>query len=144
MDKENDQIIVPQAFVQKLQAALEACASVFISAHTGWGKTSVVETLLAEMSLEEKAGQLFFMKLPDVEAEEKVRDLHVGGVLLFTKDFKDAAGEWLSREAFEEKIQALQAAAGTPLLVGVDEEAENARILEESKKLWGELNHRAY
>ena len=29
-------------------------------------------------------------------------------------------------------------------LVGVDEEAENARILEESKKLWGELNHRAY
>ena len=29
-------------------------------------------------------------------------------------------------------------------LVGVDEEAENAHILEESKKLWGELNHRAY
>ena len=48
MDKENDQIIVPQAFVQKLQAALEACASVFISAHTGWGKTSVVETLLTD------------------------------------------------------------------------------------------------
>ena len=29
-------------------------------------------------------------------------------------------------------------------LVGVDEEAVNARILEESKKLWGALNHRAY
>ena len=29
-------------------------------------------------------------------------------------------------------------------LVGIDEEAENAHILEESKKLWGELNHRTY
>ncbi len=29
-------------------------------------------------------------------------------------------------------------------LVGIDEEAENAHILEASKKLWGDLNHRAY
>ena len=29
-------------------------------------------------------------------------------------------------------------------LVGIDEEAENAHILEESRKLWGELNHRVY
>ena len=29
-------------------------------------------------------------------------------------------------------------------LVGIDEEAVNARILEESKKLWGELNHCVY
>jgi cytosine/adenosine deaminase-related metal-dependent hydrolase len=29
-------------------------------------------------------------------------------------------------------------------LVGIDEEAENARILEASKKLWGSLNNRVY
>lgn len=29
-------------------------------------------------------------------------------------------------------------------LVGIDEEAVNAHILEESKKLWGDLNHRNY
>ncbi len=29
-------------------------------------------------------------------------------------------------------------------LVGIDEEAENAHILEEAKKLWGGLNHRTY
>ena len=29
-------------------------------------------------------------------------------------------------------------------LLGVDEEAVNARILEASKKLWGELNHETY
>lgn len=101
-------------------------------------RETAVETLLAEMSLEEKAGQLFFMKLPDVEAEEKVRDLHVGGVLLFTKDFKDAAGEWLSREAFEEKIQALQAAAGTPLLVGVDEEGGTVARASRNPNLFAE------
>jgi len=46
MDMENAPIIIPQAFVQKLQKALESRVFVFISAHTGWGKTSVVETLL--------------------------------------------------------------------------------------------------
>ena len=29
-------------------------------------------------------------------------------------------------------------------LVGIDEEAENAHILEEAKKLWGGLNHCQY
>ena len=29
-------------------------------------------------------------------------------------------------------------------LVGIDEEAENAHILEAAKKLWGDLNHRTY
>ena len=29
-------------------------------------------------------------------------------------------------------------------LIGIDEEAENAHILEESKKLWGALNHCEY
>ena len=30
------------------------------------------------------------------------------------------------------------------VLVGIDEEAENAHILEAAKKLWGDLNHRMY
>ena len=30
------------------------------------------------------------------------------------------------------------------VLTGIDEEAVNAKILEVSKKLWGELNHREY
>ena len=29
-------------------------------------------------------------------------------------------------------------------LVGIDEEAVNAHILEESRKLWGALNHTTY
>ncbi len=30
------------------------------------------------------------------------------------------------------------------VLIGVDEEAENAYILEQAQKLWGDLNHCAY
>ena len=30
------------------------------------------------------------------------------------------------------------------VLVNIDEEAENAHILEAAKKLWGDLNHRTY
>lgn len=85
-------------------------------------RETTVESLLETMTLEEKVGQLFFIKLPDADAAEKIKNLHVGGVLLFTKDFKDSGGEWLTREAFEEKIKGLQEAANIPLLVGVDEE----------------------
>ena len=61
----------------------------------------------------------------------------MGGVLLFTRDFKDSAGEWLTREAFEEKIQGLQEAADIPqklrkyanldkdtVIIGVSDRAE--------------------
>ena len=50
MDQENREIIIPKAFHQSLQQALESCAFVFISAHTGWGKTSVVKALLETRS----------------------------------------------------------------------------------------------
>jgi len=46
MDKEHSKIIVPQTFVKELRQAMDSCAYVYISAHTGWGKTSVIETLL--------------------------------------------------------------------------------------------------
>ena len=85
-------------------------------------RETTVETLLESMSLEEKTGQLFFVRLPDINAAEKIQNFHLGGVLLFTKDFKDSIGMWLSRDAFEKKIQELQNAANIPLLVGVDEE----------------------
>lgn len=49
MDRENNQIIVPQLFVQKLKQAFESYSYVFITAHTGWGKTSVTRELLKDV-----------------------------------------------------------------------------------------------
>lgn len=81
-----------------------------------------VETLLDSMTLEEKAGQLFFVRCPETGALEDVAAYHLGGYLLFGRDFKDAAGNWLTAEQVTEKLRGYQAAAAVPLLIGADEE----------------------
>lgn len=85
-------------------------------------RQETIDALLAEMTLEEKVGQLFFARCPDAGAAERIGEYHLGGYLLFTRDFKDSAGEWLTAEAFMDKIEAYQAASAIPLLIGVDEE----------------------
>ena len=85
-----------------------------------------LEDKLASMTLAEKVGQLFFLRCPSSGAEAAVAQYHLGGILLFTQDYKDASGNWLTQDAFAEKLAALQAAAendtGIPLLIGSDEE----------------------
>lgn len=81
-----------------------------------------VEELLSSMTLEEKVGQLFFARCPAGGAVEDVSACHLGGYLLFGRDFQGGGGEWLTAEQFTEKIAGYQAAAGIPLLIGVDEE----------------------
>ena len=85
-----------------------------------------LEDRLARMTLAEKVGQLFFLRCPSSGAEAAVAQYHLGGILLFTQDYKDASGNWLTQDAFAEKLAALQDAAesdtGIPLLIGSDEE----------------------
>ena len=85
-----------------------------------------VEAILAEMTVEEKVGQLFFVRCPAENAAEDVATYHLGGYILFARDFKDAAGNWLTREQLESNISSYQNAAlndtGIPLLIGSDEE----------------------
>ena len=85
-----------------------------------------LEDRLARMTLAEKVGQLFFLRCPSSDAEAAVAQYHLGGILLFTQDYKDASGNWLTQDAFAEKLAALQDAAesdtGIPLLIGSDEE----------------------
>ena len=42
-----------------------------------------IETLLSSMTLEEKAGQLFFARCPEDGALEDIAAYHLGGYLLF-------------------------------------------------------------
>lgn len=81
-----------------------------------------VEDILSSMTLEEKVGQLFLARCPESGALENVTAYHLGGYLLFGRDFQDSAGGWLTESAFTEKVQAWQAAAAVPLLIGTDEE----------------------
>ena len=81
-----------------------------------------IDTLLSSMTLEEKVGQVFFVRCPADNAVEDVSSYHLGGYILFGRDFQDSAGAWLTEEAFTQTLQSYQAAASIPLLIGVDEE----------------------
>ena len=77
---------------------------------------------IAGMTLEEKVGQMFFVRCPETGAAEDVRTYHLGGLLLFGRDFKNADGGWLTVDEIREKLQGYQAAADIPLFIGSDEE----------------------
>ena len=77
---------------------------------------------IAGMTLEEKVGQLFFVRCPETDAAEDVETYHLGGLLLFGRDYKDAGGAWLSEDAFTATLSSYQAAADLPLFIGSDEE----------------------
>ena len=77
---------------------------------------------IANMTLEEKVGQLFFVRCPETGAAEDVKNYHLGGLLLFGRDYKDAGGAWLTKDAFTSALASYQAAADIPLFIGSDEE----------------------
>ena len=85
-----------------------------------------IEDLLASLTLEEKVGQLFFVRVPETEALTDVSTYHLGGYILFSRDMKDTAGTWLTAEQLSGNISGWQDAAaadtGIPLLIGSDEE----------------------
>ena len=80
-----------------------------------------IDDLLASLTTEEKVGQLFFVRCPADSAAEDVAAYHLGGYLLFGRDFTDKTADDVIQT-----IRAYQTAAaadtGIPLLIGVDEE----------------------
>ena len=76
-----------------------------------------LEKLLGTMTLEEKVGQLFFVRCPAENAAGDVSAYHLGGYILFGRDTKDKTANELIQA-----IQSYQDAAAVPLLIGVDEE----------------------
>ena len=76
-----------------------------------------IRLLLNDMSLEERVGQLFLARCDDNYALQHIEAYHLGGFVLFGRDFQDQTGD-----SFREKISRYQAAAKLPLLIAVDEE----------------------
>ena len=85
-------------------------------------RQETIDGLLASMSAEEKVGQLFFACCPLGDAAALAAEYHLGGYLLFSRDFKDAAGSWLTEDQLKQTIQSYQDAAAIPMLIGADEE----------------------
>ena len=76
-----------------------------------------IDNLISSMTVEEKVGQMFFVRYPDVNAEEQVLEYSLGGYILFGKDF-----DGKTRKEITENINSCQKSAEIPLLIGVDEE----------------------
>lgn len=76
-----------------------------------------IDKLISEMSVEEKVGQMFFVRYPDVDASVQVSEYNLGGYILFGRDF-----DGKTREEVIENINICQQNAKIPLLIGVDEE----------------------
>lgn len=80
-------------------------------------KNRVIEDKLAQMTLEEKIGQLFWARVPSNNQIEDLQSYHLSGYILFGRDFE---GQTL--EDMKVLTSRYQAASKTPLLIGSDEE----------------------
>ncbi len=85
-------------------------------------QTVSLEEIIDNMTLEEKVGQMFFVRCPEIDAVEDIETYHLGGILLFGRDFKDSSDRWLTLEQLQTTIQSYQDAANLPLFIGSDEE----------------------
>ena len=78
---------------------------------------SPVEALLQSMTLEEKVGQLFLARCPDGGALTDIQTYHLGGYILFGRDFRGQTPQTMAQT-----LAQYQAAATIPMLIAVDEE----------------------
>ena len=95
------------------------------------------QALLDSMTLEEKIGQLFFVRYPADNAVEDISTYHLGGYLLFSRDYKDD-DNWLTRDQFTQKMQSYQDAAAIPLFIGSDEEGGTVTRASRNPNLFSE------
>ena len=97
-----------------------------------------INDIIADMSIEEKVGQLFFVRCPETGAAEDIETYHLGGLLLFGRDYKDANGEWLTEDDFTAALASYQAAAAIPLFIGSDEEGGTVTRASKNPNLFSE------
>ena len=69
------------------------------------------------MSLEEKVGQMFLARCPEYDGAEEAARLHLGGYVLFDRDFA-----YYSFDEAKARIASYQQAADLPMFMAVDEE----------------------
>ena len=80
-------------------------------------KTDKITKMLDNMSVEEKVGQMFMVRVPKENADKRVSEYHLGGYIMFGRDFDNK-----TKEEVINNIASWQEASDIPMLIGVDEE----------------------
>ena len=96
-----------------------------------------IDALLASLTTEEKVGQLFFVRCPADAAVEDVTTYHLGGYVLFGRDFADKTADYVI-QTLRSYQDAAAADTGIPLLLGVDEEGGTVVRVSSNPHLRGE------
>lgn len=101
-----------------------------------------IQNLVANMSLEEKVGQMFFAQVPYENAAEVAQKYHLGGYVLFGKDIENKTSDELKND-----IKGFQDPQKIKMLIATDEEggsvvrvSSNPNIADEPFKSPKELN----
>ena len=131
-------------FSEDDKAALEAVSLTEIQKAPMWAEYfSEADRILEQMTLEQKVGQIFFIRCADTseQAVEDIKNWNPGGVLLFARDFQNKNAQQVI-----DTISAYQEASALPLLIGADEEggtvvrvSANPLLREERFQAPGEL-----
>ena len=96
-----------------------------------------IDDLLASLTTEEKVGQLFFVRCPAESAVEDITTYHLGGYVLFGRDFADKTADAVI-QTLRSYQDAAAADTGIPLLLGVDEEGGTVVRISSNPHLRGE------
>lgn len=88
-----------------------------ITSQSATPKKSKVKNLMDQMTLEEKVGQLFFVRVPAENQIQDIKQYHLGGYILFDRDME---GQTIS--SLKKTVANYQAASKIPLLMASDEE----------------------
>ncbi len=80
-------------------------------------RETTVQQVLAQMTLEQKVGQLFLARCPESDEAAQAQALALGGYVLFARDFEKRTPEEL-----RQLLQSCQAASSIPMLMATDEE----------------------
>ena len=82
-------------------------------------------TLIDTMSLEEKVGQILFVRCVEDGQTDDLMSIKPGGILMFGRDF-----EGLTKDEVKEKIQSYQDKSDIPLIIGADDEGGMDAVVE--------------
>ena len=76
---------------------------------------------------------MFIARCPETDAASKVTQYHLGGYILFARDFTGK-----TKEEVTASIQSYQNAAEIPLLIGVDEEGGTVNPCQQKIRICGD------
>lgn len=103
--------------VAKVSGVKNECVVTVNSPFTNLTEDEIVSKLLTEMTVEEKVGQMFYVRCPLSDAVNTIKKYNLGGYILFGQDFKNK-----TKSQIVNNINSYQKASEIPMLIGVDEE----------------------